>query len=262
MPREPNSLHETDFRLNDSSPVGHPSAGKTAPIQERIRAVFLAPSTLPGRLSPDFPWLDVLLITTVIAMLGVFAIPDSAFLEPMQDAVTRRGDPVEVTSPPHVIARWGRIMGMLATLATHPAVALAFAGALALIFGVFLRGPMNFREYLGVATHMMLIPALGTLISIVIALITGGSGDVEAASSGSEGIRLVLSIDPAVIWMLIATGVAISAMDTRRSGVRAGLVLVGAYLVLSLAGSTLLDRVSQTSAEEVEAPGSAVEPAG
>lgn len=249
--------------MNDLKSDETVSAVKTASIWERIRAVFLAPSTLPARLSPEFPWLDVLLITTAIAMIGVFAIPDSAFLDPMQDPVNRRGRPVEVTSSPDVIARWGRIMGMIAVIATHPAVALALAGALTLIFGIFLRGPSGFREYLGVAAHVMLIPALGTLISVAIALLTGRAPGIESVTESSNGLRLVLAIDPAVIWMLIATGFAVAAMDARRSGLRSGIVLVIAYLVLSLAGSTLLDRVSASaSAEPATDPTAEVEPAG
>lgn len=225
--------------MNQSEP------NSSAPLLERIKATFLNPGSLPALVRPGLPWLDVLLISTVVAVLSVAAVPDEFFTEPMEAPVSRRGEPVEVVSSPEVIANWGRALGMLATLGTHPVVAAVIAGAVTLLFVTFFRAPATFRDYLSLTAHVLLIPALGTILSIAARWIFGrpllpGFTTISGEPRGALEAGL-LAIDPFVIWMMIALAFAAHTLDPRRSRLQAALLLVGGYLVLVFASTALVN---------------------
>jgi hypothetical protein len=213
----------------------------------RVRDTFLSPARLVQRLRGPAPWLDVLLISTVVALLSVALMPDEVFTASMSDPVTRRGEPVEITSSPEAVARWGRGMGLLATIATHPLIAFTLAGILTLLFSVLGRGRASFQEYLSLSSHGLLIPALGTLIAIAIRLATGaatGSLGITALFDPATAPNLLsaalLSTDPFIIWMMGMVALAVHAFDPRHSRAVAVLVLVGGYLVFVFTSTALL----------------------
>src|SRR5690606_29449060 len=94
------------------------------------------------------PFAGVLALATAIAAGAVAMEPGEYFLNQMEDPVTRRGAPVEITSPPEQIVLWGRMMGIFSALVGHPLLAFAGAGILLLLFRVLLRGSGEFRDYL------------------------------------------------------------------------------------------------------------------
>jgi hypothetical protein len=220
------------------------------PIGTRIRDTFLAPSRLADDLeSSGGPWLDVLLISTAIAVIAVLSVPDEVFLDPMRSAVSRRGEPVEITSAPAVVVQWGRAMGMLATLATHPMIAFVLAGLLTAVFSIIGRGKGTYVDYLSLSSHALLIPALGTVFALLVRLATGtfGGADpfgtlVSPDAAGSFLAAALISVDPFVVWMLFVMGVATSRIDGRRTTGRASLVLISGYLLSLLVTTALLHR--------------------
>lgn len=219
----------------------------TVPLWVRVRQTFTAPSRLASSIRGRAPWLDALLITTLIAILSVAAMPDEVFTEPMRDAVSRRGEPVEITSDPAVVAAWGRGMGMLATLATQPILVISMAGLLSLIFSLLGQGRTGFQEYLSLASHALLIPALGSLIALLVRLgdaLAGGSITLGAFYSPAEApnlfIATLVSIDPFIIWMLIAVAVAVHALEPKHGKGRAATILIGGYLLFVLASTAML----------------------
>src|SRR5690606_32464700 len=132
-----------------------PSKYRASGLASRVRDTFIAPGRLARELRHAAPWIDVLLLSTAVAALSVLAVPDEIFVEQMQEAVTRRGEPVEITSGPADIARWGRAIAMLSTIATHPIVIFTIAGLLTLLFGVLGKGTARLREYLSLTAHGM-----------------------------------------------------------------------------------------------------------
>jgi hypothetical protein len=214
----------------------------------RIRDTFVAPGRLARQLRVDAPWIDVLLISTAIAVVSVLGMPDEVFIESMREAVTRRGEPVEITSPPEEVARWGRAIAMLATLATHPMIAFTLAGILTLVFSIAGGGRGTYREYLSLASHALLIPALGTLVALVIRLATGFAfegGPIGAFlrpdDAGSMALAVIAALDPFILWMMVAVGVGVHEIEERRSRARYVIVLLAAYLLLVLASTYLLN---------------------
>jgi hypothetical protein len=171
-------------------------------------------------------------------------MPDEPFVEAMADPVTRRGRPVEIESSPEVVARWGRAMGMLATLGTHPVTAFVVAGIALVLFGILQRASVNYRELLSLTSHAMLVPALGTLLAIVVRLATGADRGAAAWYRPDESagllLRTLLAVDPFVIWMLAVLAIGAHGLDSRLSRGRAAALLVAGYLGFVLASSALL----------------------
>jgi hypothetical protein len=215
------------------------------PLPERIVATY----TAPRRLLPDFRegtrWLDVLIISTAIALLSVYLLPESFFVEQMRDAVTRRGDPVDITSSPAEIARWGRYLGMLTALVSHPLFALALAGVLSLIVTIMGDGVTGFRDHLSISSHAFLIPALGALLAIPLQWITG---DPEARfttalflpDSASLPLLVLNGLDAFSVWMLVVIGIWVGELNPRIGAARMIGILLGVYLILNVITAMLV----------------------
>jgi hypothetical protein len=221
----------------------HPESVR--PLSERIIATFVA----PRRLLPDFRggtrWLDVLVISTAIAVLSVYLLPESFFVEQMRDAVTRRGEPVDITSSPAEIARWGRYLGMLTALISHPLFALALAGVLTLLFTVLGRAQTDFRDHLSITSHAFLIPALGSLLAIPLQLLTGNpearfTPALFLPDPSSVPLLVVSGLDLFTIWMLVVIAIWVGELNSRIGAGRVAAILLGLYLVLNVITAVLV----------------------
>jgi len=211
------------------------------PLPRRIVRTFVAPRQLFEEIRERAPWAGPLLISIVAGMLVVLAVPEAAFVEALEGAVTRRGEPVAITSPPAEIAKAGRMMGMLAVLVRQPLAAFLCAGVLMLVFGVLLRGEGGFPQYLSVTTHAFLVTALGALVAAGIALARGTEPEAVSPAlllpggDASFAGRVLSSVDLFTVWALVVAAVGVSVVSHRGSGGRAAAVLLGLYLVAAVA---------------------------
>ena len=216
----------------------NPPAART--LSHRIADTFAAPRRLFGRFDEDTPWFDVLAISTLAAVAAATLLPDEVFLAQVENPTDRLGRPVEVTSSPATVVHYGRYMAMLSAVAGHPILAFGLAGVLVLIFTVLGGGGASYRVYLSVASHSLLIPALGTLIIIgATALMkTPLSADLAMLAPGLPdghlAHRLLAGINPFIVWMLLVLGIGVSKVDGRRSWIGASAVLLLLYFLLDL----------------------------
>ncbi|MDQ3522635.1 MAG: hypothetical protein M3434_09920, partial [Gemmatimonadota bacterium] len=134
------------------------------PLPRRVLNTFVAPRRLFAEFRVHTPWLGVLAVTTLVAMLATITIPDWYFVEQTRNATNRLGRPVTVTSDAATIARWGRILAAFSAAMLQPMIVLGLAGLLALIFGAIMRGKARFTQYLAISSHALLVPALGALV--------------------------------------------------------------------------------------------------
>lgn len=215
-----------------------PSAGST--LAARISATFASPSRLADAIRERPRWLDVLLLSTAVAMAAAAMLPAETFLEAVRDPVSRRGTPVDITSPPGEVVRWGRYLAMLSALVGHPLVAFALAGVLTLAFTVVPRGRNSFVEHLALASHALLIPALGSVVGLAFRYVSGAEAHVSLAlltpflAPGSMARELLALISPFTLWMLVVVAIGVARLDTRRTVTATASVLVGGYLALAL----------------------------
>lgn len=224
--------------MSDGTEVDRRSVQAPARLAARIAATFSAPGSLARSIRERPRWIDVLLISTAVAVLAAATLPAEFFLSAAEDAVTRRGAPVEITSSPGEIVRWGRYLAMLNALIGHPLLAFALAGLLTLIFTVLAGGRTRFAEHLALSSHSLLILALGTLAGIAVRLATGDpSAEISLAllvpgtAAGSFREMLAL-LNPFTIWMLVVVAIGVSVLDPRRSRRSSLAVLLGFYLAL------------------------------
>jgi hypothetical protein len=212
------------------------------PLHRRIFATFTSPGELFESFRAHAPWFGPLVISTLVAVLLVAAVPEEVFVAQTEGAVNRRGEPVAITSDPSEIARFGRYLGMLGVAVAHPITAFVIAGVLALVFTVLAGGSAEYRQYLAVTTHALLIPALGGLVALVIQL-AGGPADAPLSlallAPGMEpdsALYLVLqALNVFTLWMIAVLALGVSTLNRGRSWGSAAAILLGAYLVLEVA---------------------------
>lgn len=227
--------------MNDAT---YPDAAAPAPLGRRVLQTFLAPADLFRGSGGYAPWMGPVLLSTLVAVVVVLAIPDQAY-QMTEPAVNRRGRPVEITSDPATIAHYGRMLGMLAALAMHPLIVLAAAGTLALLFSVLLRGEGRFLQYLSIAAHASLVAALGTLVAAAVALLRGAEprGITPAllplVPPESFAYRLLEGLDLFTLWALLVAALGVSLVNRRRSFASAAAVLLGVYLALAVGVAAL-----------------------
>lgn len=205
------------------------------PLPSRVLDTFVSPRRLFAGFRHHTPVMGALALSTLVALVVAGTLPGELFLEQARDAVTRRGEPVTVTSPPAEIIRWGRYLAMLSALAMHPLLVLAVAGLLTLLFGVLGGGRAEFRQYLAVAAHALLVAAAGSLLAIPLRWATG-----DADAGWSLGwlmpaqhpfLAVLLSaLDPFVLWTLALLALGASQLEPRFSWGRAFAALLGSYL--------------------------------
>lgn len=207
---------------------------------------FVAPRRLVSHLREvdPAPWLDVLLLTTVVTILAAAMQPGEVFLEQMQDPVNRRGQPVEITSPPSEVVRYGRYLAAMSAAVGHPMIALGLAGTLTLLFGLLGRGEVPFTRYLSLVSHGLLIPAAGVILVLFGRLALESPLETNLAAlapnvGASPGVREILrGIDVFHVWMLLVLAAGVSVLD-RRSELATAAVLLGVYLAANLATAAL-----------------------
>lgn len=204
-------------------------------LAERLRDTFVAPRRLFANLSVDSPFAGVLAIATLIGIVAVAAEPAEYFLAQMEDPVNRRGAPVEITSSPAQIVLWGRAMAMLSALVAHPLLALGGAGVLTILFSWLGRGEGEYRRYLVVAAHGLLIASAGMLAAVFLRAITGNVdalptvGTLLGVAPGGIAGGILHGINLFTLWMLAVVACGVGAIERRVTPRAAAALLCGLY---------------------------------
>jgi hypothetical protein len=222
--------------VDPTSPAGH-----AAPLGARITATFASPRKLIELIRDRPVWVDVLIVSTGVAIMGAAMLPPETFLDASREAVSRRGTPVDITSPPEEIVRWGRYLAMLSAVVGHPLIAFALAGLLTLTFSLVPGGRNTFVEHLSLSSHALLIPALGTVVGFALGYLAGPEHMhpslallVPFLPTGTPVLEYLALISPFTLWMLVVVAIGVGRLDPRRSSASSTAILVGAYLVLAL----------------------------
>lgn len=225
-----------DTALNaggSARPVERPAEALLG-LGRRFGRLLVSPHRLFAELRERPAWLAPVLATTLVGILAIVLLPDQVFVDGMEGATTRRGEPVPITSDPAVVALWERLRLSLGVAVTTPVKILLFAGLLSIVFGRRAEGP-EFRHFFALGAHVWLISALGALLALGAQL---ASGDATLqptlalawpalAEAGAVG-RLIAAVNPFTAWMLAVAGLGVGAL-TRRPGRLPVAVLLGVY---------------------------------
>jgi hypothetical protein len=183
-----------------------------------------------------------LVISILVGVMVIVALPDRVLFEGMQGATTRRGVPVEITSSHAIVALFERVRLSMGVVAAQPMLAAMLAGVLTLGFSKLMRWPAEFRQYLAVTTHAFLISALGAVLALVVQLATGrwewspSLGLLVPAAAGAETVfaHAASFANPFTIWMLVVIGIGVATINGRTRATLPVTVLLAGYLGLAL----------------------------
>ncbi|HEV2131083.1 MAG TPA: YIP1 family protein [Longimicrobiaceae bacterium] len=211
-------------------------------LGHRVVATFLAPRALFEEIRESAPWAGPLAISVAVGILVLLLLPDEVFVAQAQEAarLSRKGE-VTLTSDPGTIAFFERVRIATGMLVVRPILAFLMAGLLALVFSGLLRGRGEYRQYLSVTTHALLITALGTLAALPLQIVRGDAHArlslallAPALEPGSLAQRVLQALDPFTLWMMLIAALGVSVVNGSRSPARAAVVLIGGYLAVVL----------------------------
>jgi hypothetical protein len=208
------------------------------PLGRRVVDTFVAPGRLFEHFRAHTPWVGPLLIAIAAGLLIVFVIPHELYVEQARETIRRTPVGTEMPSA-ETLAGFARAAGAASVVFGAPIAAFVLAGILTLVFSVLGGGDARYVQYLAVATHTMLISALGGLVALPVQLMTG---NLEARLSlgllapflepGSFAAHFFNGLDIFGVWAIVVTGLGVHVVNRRPSWGVATAILLGLYLAV------------------------------
>jgi hypothetical protein len=214
-----------------------PNAGS---FPRRVVDTFISPVALFSRFGSRPPWVDVMLVSTVIMVLAFVLIPGDVWMATMEDAMRQRGQELPAGANPETMLAAQRIGGIVGAVIMLWLFLPIQAGLMVLIFSVVMGGKATFRQYLSVVAHAGLVGAVGALAALPITLQKG------IMTQGITLAALAVGMDPDSfvyqflnawnvfqIWQLVLMGLGAAALNRRIGAGTAVGVLLGVYAVIA-----------------------------
>lgn len=216
-------------------PESEPEASELPALPKRAFMTFVSPGALFDRLEEEPVWLDVMVLVAALSLASTLLIPEELVREAMMQQAPEGTGPEQVDQMSGFI----RTTGMVAAVIGPLFVAAVVAGASHLIFTLVLGGRCTYRKLFSAASHMMLVPTVGTLLTVPLILSTG---DVQTTlafhllapglDDGSYLYRLLHGLNVFGLAGAAVMGVAVGRLYEKRSAGSATAVLLALYLVL------------------------------
>lgn len=204
----------------------------------RALQVFVAPGALFDRLRENPAWVDVMVLVAALSLASTLLIPEELVREAMMQQAPE-GTDVEQVEQFTGFVRW---TGMISAVIGPLFVAAVVAGVTHLVFTLVLGGRCTYRQLFSAASHMMLVPTVGTLITVPLILSTG---DVQTSlalhllapgiDTGTYAFRLLRGLSLFGLAGASIMGVAVGRLYRSRSTVSAAAVMLGLYVALKAA---------------------------
>ncbi len=215
-------------------------------LPRRVLETFVAPRRLFAEVRETVPWMGPLIISVLVGIFALLLLPDEIFVAQAQETARLSRRAVTLTSDPATIAQFERLRIAMGMMVVRPIVAFMLAGLLVLVFRGVLRGGGEYRQYLSITTHALLITALGALVALPLQILRG---DAHAQISlalftpfldpNGFVFQLLQGINLFTLWMVMVLALGVSAIDRRRSPAGAATILLGAYVGIALAAAVL-----------------------
>ncbi|WP_420125116.1 YIP1 family protein [Longimicrobium sp.] len=214
-----------------------PHAGS---FPRRVMDTFFSPVALFSRFGARPPWVDVMLVSVVLGVIGLALIPQNVWMNTMEEAMRQRGQEVPAGMDPEAMARMQRMFG-IGGGAIMPWIFLPIqAGIMVLLFNVILGGNATFRQYVSVIAHASLIGVVGQLVSLPIILQKGVMQGITlgALVGGMDRDSFVYQFLNAwnvfFVWQVVVLALGAAALNRRVSTGTAVGVLLALYAVVAL----------------------------
>lgn len=214
-----------------------PDAGS---FPRRVIDTFFSPVALFRRFGSRPPWVDVMVLSTVIMVAAFALIPADVWLATMEEAMRQQGQELPPGANPETMLGVQRIGGIVGAGLTLWIFLPIQAGLMVLIFSVILGGKATFRQYVSVVAHAGLVGAVGSLAALPIILQKGvmTQGITLAALAGgmdpdSFVYQFLNAWNVFQIWQLVLMGLGAAALNRRIGAGTAVGVLLGVYACIA-----------------------------
>lgn len=171
----------------------------------------ISPIALFNRFGAWPPWVDVMLLSVVLAVGAMAFIPGEVWVSTMEEAMRQNGQALPANMDPASMARVQQMFAIGGAVFSWIFLAVQ-AGVMVLLFSVILGGTATFRQYVGVVAHASLIGAVGSLAALPITLQTGvmTTGITPGALAGgmdpeSFVYQFLNAWNVFVVWQLVVT---------------------------------------------------------
>lgn len=216
-------------------PESEPDSPELPALPKRTLMTFVSPGALFDRLEEEPVWLDVMVLVAVLSLASTLLIPEELVREAMMQQAPEGAGAEQVEQMSGFI----RTTGMVAAVIGPLFVAAVVAGASHLIFTLVLGGRCTYRKLFSAASHMMLVPTVGTLLTVPLILSTG---DVQTTlafhllapglDAGSYLYRLLHGLNVFGLAGAAVMGVAVGRLYEKRSAGSATAVMLALYVAL------------------------------
>lgn len=209
------------------------------PLPARLGQVVFSPGRLTAALAEDPKWAGALLVTVALATLQMALIPPEMFAEAQRQAALGAGRDFPEMS--REALGFIRIFAPLATALATVVFTFLFAGLYGFVFAFVLGDEGRFRQYLAMAAHGWVIPAIVGLLLTPLRLSTGDPQlSLNLASFAlflPDGywLGVLRYMDLTQIWATLVVAQGAHAIDPRRSFAGAAAILLCILLALALA---------------------------
>lgn len=233
--------------MSDFAPTtGHPYDTDAQPAPDpgsfpkRFIDTLFSPVALFQRFNTRAPWVDALIVSTVLMAALMMLIPRDLLVAQIRDAMSRQQAPAGAPAPNmDMMVQMGRIFGVAGQVVGGPLMALLLAGLCTGIFGKLMDGEGSFRKHLAVVSHAGLVLPLGFAITLFFAVQSGDLTTqlspallVPGLEADSFAFRVLNALSVFNVWWLALVAAGVASVNRRISPAKAGIVTFGIYLVV------------------------------
>lgn len=211
-------------------------------LPKRAVQVFVAPGELFDRLREEPVWLDVLILVVALSVAYTLLIPEELFRETMMQQAPEGADPEQMEQ----MAGWMTWLQIIAAVIGPLFGAAVVAGVTHLVFTLVLGGRSTYRKLFSATAHMLLVPTVGTLLTLPLILSTGDMQTtlslhllVPGLESGTFAFRLLRGLNVFGLAGAGIMGVAVSRLYDDRSPGPAVSVMVVLYVIYVALGALM-----------------------
>ncbi|HYW12106.1 MAG TPA: YIP1 family protein [Longimicrobium sp.] len=232
----------SDFAPTTDHPydTGAQPAPDPGSFPKRFVDTLFSPVALFQRFNTRAPWVDALIVGTVLMAAFMMIIPRELLEAQIRDAMSQQQAPPGAPAPSmDTMVMFGRIGGVVSQLVGGPLIALLVAGLCTGIFGKLMDGEGSFRKHLAVVSHAGLITPLGFAITLFFAVQSGDMATqlspallIPGLEAESFAFRVLNALSVFYVWWLALLTAGVSSVNRRISPAKAGIVIFAIYLAV------------------------------
>ncbi len=219
----------------DAQPAPDPGS-----FPKRFVDTLFSPVALFERFNTRAPWVDALIVGTLLMAAMVMLVPRELMEAQIREAMSQQQAPAGAPAPSmDMMVQMGRIFAVVGQLVLVPLMALLVAGLCTGIFGKLMDGEGTFRKHLAVVSHAGLITPLGLAITLFFQVQSGNPATqlslallVPGLEADSFAFRVLNAFTVFMLWWLALVAAGVSAVNRRISPAKAGIILFAIYLAV------------------------------